>query len=156
MLYSSSQDSRWSYCGRHISLALSSHLSHHFPSSTTATHLNTTHKPLVVGNPFPHILPRHYHQHREGVSQLHYNVANFPPSSPSPVPCSAGFQSLSGVGDMLGALATELKGFDVRRLPSYSTTLLDRDAYMQLQDRLVTTRDAYRDGPDLDESSDSD
>lgn len=56
----------------------------------------------------------------------------------------------------MGALGTELQGLDVRRLPSYSTTLLDRDAYMELKDRLVTMRGAYRDGPDLEEESDSD
>lgn len=72
------------------------------------------------------------------------------------VSCSAGFLSQAGLGTVFSGLAEELGRLEVRRLPGYATTCLDRDSHQELRHRLVTLSECYRTGPNLEESSDSD
>lgn len=133
----SPKDPRYTSCGRHVAMALSSHLSEHYPTSSVATHLSVIRTPLSTGNPFPTILPGQCSHTRE-------------------VPCCASFQSVSGVGEMVSALSSELQRLDVRTVPSFASTCLDGDSYMELKHRLVSLGKCYATKPDLDDTSDSD
>ncbi len=54
------------------------------------------------------------------------------------------------------SLTTELKKLDVRLVPSFAESSLNKDSYRELLERLQSLGDCYHNTRPLNESSDSD